>query len=185
MASEKIAGEVSALGERGFFVRENFAGAAAALAARALIEQLPLVPAGVGRGREVASAVRGDAIAWTDAPELRAPFEALRIELNEAAWLGLQRFDLQVARYVSGGAYERHSDAFRGGPSRRVTAIWYLNENWAPSQGGRLRLHLDGEILDVEPMLDRLVVFMSERVEHEVLAAAAMRWALTAWYYGA
>ena len=34
------------------------------------------------------------------------------------------------------------------------------------------------------PGVDRLVVFLSDRVEHEVLPAHAERWAVTAWYYG-
>jgi SM-20-related protein len=38
--------------------------------------------------------------------------------------------------------------------------------------------------VDVEPSLDRLVVFLSERIDHEVLPAFAPRLALTAWYYG-
>jgi len=36
----------------------------------------------------------------------------------------------------------------------------------------------------VEPTLDRLVVFLSERIEHEVLPSQAPRLALTAWFYG-
>ena len=39
----------------------------------------------------------------------------------------------------------------------------------------------DGPV-DVEPVLDRLLVFQSERVEHEVLPARAPRWAVTAWF---
>jgi SM-20-related protein len=36
--------------------------------------------------------------------------------------------------------------------------------------------------VDVAPLLDRLLVFLSERVEHEVLPMRAPRWAVTAWF---
>src|SRR6185295_11601544 len=95
------------------------------------------------------------------------------------------RFDLQVARYPGAGArYVRHRDAFGGPESRRVSAILYLNPTWTPADGGLLRLHTGAGAVDLEPRLDRLVVFLSERLEHEVLPAHAERFAATAWYYG-
>jgi SM-20-related protein len=169
--------EVSALGERGVFVRDGFAGGEAALAMLERVRALPLRPAAVGHERH--AGVRGDQIGWLDDD---GRFEGLRQQLNQGAWLGLERLELQAARYHAGAAYPRHRDAFHGGPSRRVSAIWYLNPAW--SGGGELRLHLDGKTLDVEPVLDRLVVFLSEKIEHEVLPAAAERWAVTAWFYG-
>jgi len=33
-------------------------------------------------------------------------------------------------------------------------------------------------------VLDRLVLFLAEKVEHAVLPCAAPRWAATAWYLG-
>ncbi|MGH7266931.1 MAG: 2OG-Fe(II) oxygenase, partial [Candidatus Rokuibacteriota bacterium] len=107
--------------------------------------------------------------------------------LRHEARLAVGRAELQVARYPGGGTrYTRHRDAFRdaAGPRRRVTAIVYLNPGWTPADGGCLRLHLADGPRDVAPRLDRLVVFLSERVEHEVLPAHAPRWAVTAWYYG-
>ncbi|MFP2906369.1 2OG-Fe(II) oxygenase [Pyxidicoccus sp. 3LFB2] len=136
--------------------------------------------------------MRGDLIDWV-VPEpgtsLGALWDAFR-ELGEAlssgAYLGLGRFDLQLACYPGGGAhYARHRDAFPGQSNRRATAIWYANAGWAPAHGGVLRLYPeDSAPVDVEPSLDRLVVFLSEQVEHEVLPAFAPRLALTAWYYG-
>ena len=90
-----------------------------------------------------------------------------------------------MARYTDDGArYVRHRDAFPGQGNRRLTAICYLNPDWRPEHGGMLRLHLDTGPLDVEPTLDRLVVFLSERVEHEVLPSRALRLAATAWFHG-
>ncbi len=186
---------------RRFLVKDGFAGGAAAAAAHAEVLALPLRPAGMGRSTTYHrdGATRGDEIAWLTAEEARAGarpalaalcsrFEALRVQLNRAAYLGLERFDLQAARYAGGGAcYVRHRDAFAGWAAahRRLTAILYLNPGWQAAQGGLLRLHLpDGGHEDVAPLLDRLVVFPSEELEHEVLPVHAPRLALTAWYYG-
>jgi len=189
--------EIRALGERGFFLRDGFLGPAAAegvcAAARALASAGELRPAGVRRGGGYRRdpATRGDAIAWlapADAPAGLRPlcerFEALRLGLNRDAYLGLVRFDVQLACYAPDARYARHLDAFPGGPNRRLTATYYLNAGWRPEHGGLLRLYLPDGPRDVEPVLDRLVVFRSDRIEHEVLAAAAPRWAVTAWYYG-
>jgi SM-20-related protein len=161
-----------------------------------------LAPARVGRGdRHLDPSIRGDEIAWlsasgevessagTRAPSALAPlwaaFDAMRRALAESAYLRLDRFDVQLARYPGGGVgYLRHRDSFARGPGqRRLTAILYLNPAWAPADGGVLRLHLVPP-RDLEPRLDRLVVFLSDRVEHEVLPALSPRLAATAWYYG-
>jgi SM-20-related protein len=135
---------------------------------------------------------RGDQIAWLDpagAPPalagLCAAFGELRDGLNRSAYLGLDRFEVQVAHYPGdGAAYQRHRDAFPGQANRRLSAIYYPNPAWQPEHGGCLQLHLPGGSVDVAPVLDRLVVFLSERVEHEVRPARAPRWAVTAWFYG-
>jgi len=117
---------------------------------------------------------------------LHARFVELGRALTELAWLGLGRMDLQAAHYPPTGAhYVRHRDALTGPESRRVTAIWYANPEWHPAHGGQLRLYpTSGPTVDVEPALDHLAVFLSEKVEHEVLPAWADRYAVTAWYYG-
>jgi SM-20-related protein len=150
--------------------------------------------AGLGRGatRRLDRETRGDEIAWLDPADPPPPladlclaFVELRDGLNRAAYLGLDRFDVQVARYPGGGAaYQRHRDAFPGQANRRLSAIYYPNPDWQPGHGGCLRLHLPEGPLDVEPVLDRLVAFPSEDVEHEVRPALAPRWAVTAWFYG-
>jgi SM-20-related protein len=114
-------------------------------------------------------------------------FERLKLEANRAAWLGLDRRELQLGCYSGNGeTYARHLDVFRGkGESRRLTAIYYLNEGWRPEEGGQLRLFLPSGDRDIAPITDRLLVFMSAEVEHAVLPALAERWALTAWHSGA
>jgi SM-20-related protein len=204
--------EIASLGTRCWFVREPFAGSALVAAARREADEIPLRRAGMGRGEgyHLATGDRGDEIAWLDGDLLRdrpalaeiaAQLEALRLALNQAAYLGLDRFDLQLARYAPGGRYVRHRDAHRGpgmAPGRRVTAILYLNAGWVPEDGGVLRIHAevdhvhvhvhddvhDHGTIDLAPVGGRLVVFLSDRVEHEVLPSSAPRFALTAWYLG-
>jgi SM-20-related protein len=204
--------EVQALGERGWFLRDDVLGRPASLGVRDAIEALAaagrLRPAGVGRAatHRVDEHIRSDVMAWVtpdDVPAeltgLWASFLALRDALNRAAYLGLDLMEVQAARYPGGAAgYRRHRDAFAvlpgARPSRRVTAIYYANPGWRPPDGGALRLHLDPEpgtgadaVADTEPVavapiLDRLLVFLSERVEHEVLPTRVPRRAITAWF---
>jgi SM-20-related protein len=191
--------EIQTLGERGWFLRDGFLGRSGALEVHAALEAMAaaggLHPAGLGRGaaRRMDEAYRSDMIAWIVADgvppglgALLSAFAALRDALNRDAYLGVDRMEVQVARYPGGGAaYGRHRDAFPGpvgAPSnRRVTAIYYANPRWQAEDGGVLRLHADDGAVDLAPRLDRLLVFLSERVEHEVLPTRAARWAVTAW----
>lgn len=189
--------EVEALGTRGYFIRDGLLGSEQARAVHAeALERAQsgvLRPAAIRRGadRTLDTQTRGDLISWV-LPEqgralgaLWARFAALGEALSAGAYLGLGKFDLQLALYPGGGArYARHFDTFPGQSNRRATAIYYANPGWEPAHGGVLRLYPEGGPVDVEPVLDRMVVFRSERIEHEVLPAFAPRLALTAWFYG-
>jgi len=90
----------------------------------------------------------------------------------------------------------RHSDVSVAVPRRRVTAILYLNKEWAPGDGGELVLYpptssfrpgADAVGLTraeasfvVEPRAGRLLLFRSE-IEHEVKPSLKPRWAISAW----
>jgi SM-20-related protein len=194
--------ELAALAAEALFVRDAFVAEADARAARAELETHAagvLRPARMGRGgAHERAGVRDDAIAWVhDLPgfpaetpalaALAARFDALGEALRREAMVPVRSHELQVARYAGDGArYARHLDAFRDraatAPARRVTAIVYLNPDWVPAHGGALRVFLPAGPRDVEPRAGRLVVFLSDRVEHEVLPAYAPRWAVTAWY---
>lgn len=189
--------EVQALGGAGFFVRESVVSIALALQARVEAEAFRLSgrlqPAGVSREGRIDPDVRGDLKTWIT-EEARSPgFVALRDSLvalgqavSEAAYLGLVRHDVQLAYYEGGAKYVRHRDAFAGSnESRRLTAITYLNPGWQLAHGGALRVYpVEGAApVDVAPRLGTTVVFLAERVEHEVLPSFAPRYAVTAWFY--
>lgn len=185
--------EVIHLGHGGVVVRDGAFGTALARAAHdqlsSWLQDERLSPAGTGR-RGLSTRHRGDLTCWVEddgAEPLHSVFQAffdLMPMLSSDLRIGLQRFAVQAACYQDGAAYHRHVDAFRGEPSRRVTVIWYVNPDWVPEIGGALRVWIDGAHSDIHPVLDRVVVFLSDRVEHEVLPAEGPRFAITAWYRG-
>lgn len=177
--------ELNALAEHGWFMRDNFLPEADALAAHAWASSQisQLRPAGVGHRNSLNTSIRGDSTRFvTEQSPLHLPFLDLMEQLNEALALNLQSFQLQLGHYPGNGAlYLKHLDALPGRNTRRVTALLYLNPGWQPEHGGHLRLHVE-PLRDVEPLLNRLVVFSSERIEHEVRPSFASRLAATAWY---
>ena len=205
MRLDVLESDIRALDSPGYFVCDGVLGPEAARAIHAEAHRIAhtaqLHPAKISREAKQEQSLRNDLITWIQresAGPVLIPlldlFDSLRNQLNETAWLGLGRYDVQLALYPGGGArYVRHLDTFRAGaaanatPSsnRRLTAIYYANPEWMPEQGGALRVfHEDGSTREVEPVLDRLIVFLSDRLEHEVLPANAERLALTAWFYG-
>lgn len=183
-APELAEDEVVALAERGWFVRDGFLGAEVAKQAHAFCLQKldEMRPAGIGQNGVRDTTVRSDLTTWLDDSPMHPAFEQLRLALNLSAYQGLRAFQVQLACYPGGGAhYDRHRDAFPGHDIRRITAIVYLNPDWQPEHGGQLRLHTE-PLVDVEPRLDRLVCFLSEKVDHEVMPSFAQRFAATSWF---
>lgn len=114
---------------------------------------------------------------------------------------------VQLARYAPGTRYIRHTDATAShAPERRLTLLLYLNPDWAPGDGGELRIFADDigvsrsdcllrsapssddpppNNIDVEPRGNRLLVFQSRSVPHEVLRTSdrLTRYSLTVWAY--
>ncbi|OQR66189.1 egl nine1-like [Tropilaelaps mercedesae] len=147
--------------------------------------------------------VRGDHIAWLDGSE--ACCSSIRFLIRSldsivarcgnqgasAGEMGLyritQRTKAMLACYPGGGTrYYKHVDNpnFDG---RKITCIYYLNKAWdGRRDGGLLRIFPENHrnhVASVEPILDRLVVFWSDRRNpHEVLPSERIRFALTVWY---
>ncbi|KAK5578301.1 hypothetical protein RB653_003257 [Dictyostelium firmibasis] len=106
----------------------------------------------------------------------------------------------QLAVYLNGGRYIKHRDSFYSSESstvsRRITMIYYVNKDWKNGDGGELRLYTDNpnninqkesnqnEFIDIEPIADRLLIFLSPFLEHEVLPCNfEPRIAITTWIY--
>lgn len=149
--------------------------------------------AGIGRGQglNVNEAIRGDEVLWLEQAETGALadyqgfIESLRVNLNQALYLGLAEFEAHLAVYPLGACYQQHLDNFRGTSARIISAVLYLNEAWAEADGGQLRLYTSsdaaGEYVDIFPHAGQLALFRSEVFWHEVLPATRERFSLTGW----
>ncbi|NHQ87994.1 2OG-Fe(II) oxygenase [Iodobacter sp. HSC-16F04] len=146
--------------------------------------------AGIGRkeGHIVQEQIRGDNICWIDANDPIAAralsqLDELKQSLNAALYLGLDELECHFAAYPVGSFYARHLDQHRGEDSRVVTVVLYLNPEWTEQDGGELRLYLDEHRhLDILPQGGKLVIFLSNRFEHEVLISQRERLSLTGWF---
>lgn len=147
-------------------------------------------PAAVGAGpnRAVRPQIRGDRLSWLGAPHtlaearLLARFELLRRVLNRELQLGLFDFECHYAIYGPGAAYARHLDRSPAGAERVVSAVLYLSADWHPADGGELRLYAETGPVTVLPRAGSLVLFLSERFEHEVQPAGRLRLSLAGWF---
>ncbi|MEC9408324.1 MAG: 2OG-Fe(II) oxygenase [Pseudomonadota bacterium] len=145
---------------------------------------------GTGSQRRLRRDIRSDHVMWVE-PASASPalqhylvrIEELRCMLNQSLYLGLQRFEAHYAAYPPGSFYQRHLDQFQSARHRVVSCILYLNADWAPTDGGALRLYEreGGGAVDVLPQAGTLVVLRSDQIEHEVLRAQRLRWSLCGW----
>ncbi len=191
--------EVRSLGEGEPVLRDDMLSAEGVLACADDLDGLHakgrMRGARMGRTGSLGREGRGDETIWAADVEaglfagLAPSFDELRLDLNANAWLGLRGFELQLARYPGGEGelargYERHRDALAGSRRRRATAILYLHPCGMKRDGGCLRVQPPSGSRDIQPLGGRLVFFLSELLEHEVLPSTAVRRAATAWYSG-
>ena len=122
----------------------------------------------------------------------------LKEELNENCQFNSQKVQMQVTCYPGNNSrYVKHLDSKKGGPDRRITCLYYCNPNWVKEHGGELRIYPDSSsdlnnnegdkndssFVDVPPLCDRLLIFQSRRLVHEVLETKEDRFAITSWFY--
>ncbi|HPI41739.1 MAG TPA: 2OG-Fe(II) oxygenase [Pseudobdellovibrionaceae bacterium] len=143
--------------------------------------------------------IRKDEIYWLNVENANSAqrilwnkLEQIQLALNRNLFLGLNQFEGHYAIYPPGGFYKKHLDSFRSDNARKVTIIFYLNENWAPENGGQLRIYKDKkndkdnnnncEYFDVNPQAGTLICFLSGELEHEVLLSHNFRYSFTGWF---
>lgn len=149
-------------------------------------------PAGVGRQGDYQrnQDIRGDSIQWLEmgdpaVTEFLCWMDTLRLELNRRLFLGLFDYECHYAVYSPGAFYQKHRDAFRGNPGRKLSTVLYLNPNWDAMAGGELVLYDEageGELLRLAPECGKLVIFLSEDFPHEVLPATQLRQSIAGWF---
>jgi SM-20-related protein len=145
--------------------------------------------AGVGSSGEfqIKPSVRGDFICWLDRErdkEMNPFFEVIDTiteKLKRFCFLSLSGSEFHIAKYPEGSHYNRHLDQFHEKNKRLITVLIYLNENWKKGDGGELKIYTDKGDLLVEPLAKRLVLFKSDKVEHEVLKTHVPRYSITGW----
>tara|TARA_R100000935_G_scaffold29100_2_gene49431 strand:- start:2388 stop:3050 length:663 start_codon:yes stop_codon:yes gene_type:complete len=162
---------------------------------QALDADAVLAPAGIGRddGFQVDRSIRKTRITWlSGASPAQIAFadwaEGWRESLNRTLLLGLFEFEACYAVYPEGGFYDRHLDSFEGARNRIVSIVVYLNEDWAPEDGGALVVWPEGAAASDAPVASIVpegggVVFMlSETIPHEVQPTACLRFAIAGWW---
>lgn len=146
--------------------------------------------AGIGAlgQNQIVTSIRGDATFWLDSKrddQLQSFWqlvdESLNM-LNRYCYLSLSGYEFHLAHYAPGQGYEMHIDQFDNRSNRMISLVIYLNENWQPGDGGELQLiDAEGKVKVIAPMRNRLVMFKSGDVPHEVLPANTSRYSLTGW----
>lgn len=182
------------LTEQGWSVQDNFL-------VPELIQQLTsecrnqyalglLREAGVGKAEQflINKSVRGDQIRWLETGTSTSTdlyldeMNTLRLLLNQQLFLGLKSGEHHFAAYAKDAFYQKHVDRFRDDDSRTISSVLYLNPNWKAEHGGELRLQLDEQHHDIAPVANRLVLFISADIWHEVLPTKVERLSLTGWF---
>jgi SM-20-related protein len=183
----------------GYFVWDAFLSAKEVSDIRADYQMLFEVQAfrSAGTGNALVSSdlnqsIRRDKTYWLDPEVLSAAqsvfwekLEALKKEINERFFLGLWNLEGHYSHYPVGGYYQKHLDRFHSDDRRVISMVIYLNETWAPADGGELRIHFSGDklkTLDVAPIAGRLVCFLSEKILHEVLVTQKVRMSFAGWW---
>ena len=147
-----------------------------------------------------APAVRGDLIYWLSGQELGQKWptvgaaaqlmaaEVLR-HLRGAPGHGLKLLPSKqyaaaamLAVYPGGSVgFAPHTDrSDLPGDTRAVTAVYYMNPEWKAADGGLLRVEptpgangVPAAAVEVEPVLDRLVLFWADQTTHSVQPTTA------------
>ena len=141
----------------------------------------------------IVKSIRGDVILWIDEKNTN---DAEKIffnkvnnlvdYLNKTCFLGILYKEFHYALYPEGTFYKRHIDTFQNDDRRKLSIVFYLNEDgWLPENGGELVLYLDENGKETEkviyPFPGRMVIFESQIIEHEVKPVKTERLSITGW----
>ncbi|PNQ53578.1 SM-20 protein, partial [Vibrio agarivorans] len=134
--------------------------------------------------------IRSDKIQWLNEAmgrpvhEFLDKMETVRLEVNRNFYLGLFEYEAHFAKYEKGDLYQKHLDSFQGNKNRRLTTVFYLNDNWNEEDAGELVVYdlADNKLITIPPKAGRLFVFFSERFPHEVLPTNSERFSIAGWF---
>lgn len=153
-------------------------------------DEFDLAGIGAGKDFQLETRVRSNQVLWWD-PHNLLPFQAkfclvldrLMEQLNRELFLGLQTYETHFGGYAPGTFYKKHEDSFRNRNNRRISLTFYLNRDWQAQDGGQLVLYLkDSATVSILPEWNRLVMFVSEGMPHEVLPTQRTRFLIANWF---
>lgn len=154
--------------------------------------QFEAAKVGSGPHRERVERIRGDYTYWLDTLNPTEPFASflntlneLKDQINTHFFLGLKEFECHLAFYPEGTFYQKHIDRFELDSSRRISFIFYLNQEWKVEWGGELVIYdkQGSELKRFYPLPGSFVCFLSEEFPHEVKASKKERRSLTGWMH--
>ena len=132
------------------------------------------------------SDIRGDKIRWITENFFAGYFylqsiNALAALFNRGLFAGIRHSEAHYACYQVGFGYQWHSDNPAGRDERVISAVFYLNDEWATSDGGALEI-VDKHVLhhNVMPVANRLIIFDSD-LQHRVQIAHRQRYSIATW----
>lgn len=132
------------------------------------------------------SDIRGDRIRWIDdscpvGMAYLASIEALGDYFNASLYAGIRRAEAHYACYPSGFGYQWHTDNPNGRDERVISAVYYLNDDWADKDGGQISVvDKQGNLIQLSPALNRLVIFDSN-LRHQVEITHRTRYSIATW----
>lgn len=182
---------IDALITHGYYIWDDFLDASLVAELRdAIPSQWKQAKIGRNDDRVKATEIRSDKIQWLQrdnggvVDHYLAQMEAIRLDVNRHLYLGLFEYEAHFAKYEPGDFYQKHVDSFQGAENRKLTTVFYMNEEWSEGDGGELLVYdLDDNLLErIEPISGRLVVFLSERFPHEVLTSHIDRYSIAGWF---
>lgn len=155
--------------------------------ARALDAANCFTPAGVGSGGTLETSMRADRTLWLDAGACKHggdfldSLHVLSQALRDSLRMPIHGVEAHYAIYPPGGRYVRHRDQMHGDRARMISWVTYLNPEWAPEDGGMLRLYdAAGGFVEIAPEYGTSVCFLSE-IEHEVMESRRTRLSIAGW----
>lgn len=132
------------------------------------------------------SDIRGDRIRWITENFFAGFYylqsiNALATLFNRSLFAGIRHSEAHYACYPVGFGYQWHRDNPAGRDERVISAVFYLNDEWEPTDGGALEIiDKHGVHHNVMPVANRLVIFDSD-LQHQVQIAHRQRYSIATW----
>ncbi|MGO2213126.1 2OG-Fe(II) oxygenase [Psychrobacter alimentarius] len=132
------------------------------------------------------SDIRGDKIRWITENFFAGYYylqsiNALASLFNRSLFAGIRHSEAHYACYPIGFGYQWHSDNPAGRDERVISAVFYLNDDWEPTDGGALEVvDKHGFHHEVMPVANRLIIFDSD-LRHQVQTAHRQRYSIATW----